>query len=167
MVPKDTAREAGWLSPMKNDDDQRARNVTILTEGRGGGQSSPRTPSGQRNRWQPPQNPSTAANRGAPQKDLQPTPPSTSSSCQTSPQSTGDPVWHTPYLATERAQFGHWELAVQPTENGDFWAWTATLPDWESEDGKRFQGASFNGWSPTKEDAKEAARKKASTTLLG
>ncbi|MCY3693577.1 MAG: hypothetical protein OXI54_13970 [Chloroflexota bacterium] len=152
---------------MKNDDGQRARNVTILTESRGGGQSSPRTPSGQRNRWQPPQNPSTAANRGALETAIHSHPSSAPYNHQSAtPQSTDDPVWHTPYLAAERAQFGHWELVVQPTENGNSWEWTATLPDWEGEDGKQFQGASFNGRSLTKEDAKEAARKKASTALL-
>lgn len=135
---------------MKNNDDQRDRNATVLTESRGGGQSRPRTPSGQRNQWQPPRNSSTASSRQS-----------------ETTQNAGDPVWHTPYTAAERAKFGHWELAVQPTEDGNSWEWTATLPDWEDDDGKQYQGASFKGRSPTKDDAKAAAKQKASTTLLG
>ena len=153
---------------MKNDNDQRDRNVTVLTESRGGGQSRPRTPSGQRKQWQPPQNPSTASGRGTPTTDVHPHSSSTPSNRQSGKtQSTSDPVWHTPYRVAERANFGDWELAVQPTEDGNSWEWTATLLDWEDGNGKQFQGASFEGRSPTKDDAKEAAKKKAAITLLG
>ena len=135
---------------MKNNDDRRDRNVTTLTESRGGGQSRPRTPSGQRNRWQPPRNSSTASSRQSETR-----------------QSSGEAAWYTPYAAAEQAKFGHWELAVQPTEDGNSWEWTATIPDWEDDDGKQHQGASFKGRSPTKDGAKEEAKQKASSTLLG
>lgn len=134
---------------MKNNDDQRDRNATILTESRGGGQSRPRTPSGRRSRWQPPRNTSTASGR------------------QSETTHAGDPVWYTAHTTAERAKFGHWELAIQPTEDGNSWEWTATLPDWEDDNGKQYQGASFKGRSPTKDDAKADAKQKASTTLLG
>lgn len=46
---------------VENDKQKNHSNATFV-EGRGGGQGKPRTPSGQRQPWQPPENPTIAAN---------------------------------------------------------------------------------------------------------
>ena len=47
---------------VENEKRKNHSNATFI-EGRGGGQGKPRTPSGQRQPWQPPENPTTATNR--------------------------------------------------------------------------------------------------------
>ena len=53
---------------MANKDNDRPKSNATFIEGRGGGQGKPRTPSGKRKTWQPPKNPTTAANRNKPSK---------------------------------------------------------------------------------------------------
>ena len=131
---------------MADKDNEKPKSNAIFIEGRGGGQGKPRTPSGNRKPWQPPKNPTTAANRERPANAL----------------STALPT-----RAPESWMFGLWELSVVPVHDGSRWVWTATIPDREDENGKQFTGASFRGQALTKEDAKCEARYTAEHTLLG
>lgn len=82
---------------------------------------------------------------------------------------TNSPTWRSHYYTLEVsvAKWGCWELTVTSTRNGSCWEWTATLPNWEDEAGKQYQGASISGCERTKEEAKKAAENKAAHTLLG
>ena len=141
---------------MADRNNEKPKSNATFIEGRGGGQGKPRTPSGKRKPWQPPQNQTTVADREK------------SAHVQaTNSSDTTNPMWHPSPLSAESAKFGDWELSVIPIQNGIYWEWIATLPDREDENGKQFQGASFEGISQTKDDAKAAAKTKASITLLG
>ena len=145
---------------MRDESDDKRKDNATPTKGRGGGQGKPRTPSGRRERWQPPKNLAATANREKPPnagKNIQAMRPTVAMS----------PTWHSPPLSPESAMFGHWELSVIPVQNGSYWEWTATLPDWEDETGKLFKGASFKGRALTKEDAKQEAVYQAKHALVG
>ena len=153
---------------MVDNDQQKNRSNATFTEGRGGGQGKPRTLLRQRKPWQPPEKPTTAANR---EKSANDNPSARTDHLKneriTNAEDTYGPAWHASRLAAESAKFGHWELAVTPIQSGTCWEWTATLPDWEDETGKQYQGASFKGRTSTKADAKKEAQNKAARTLLG
>ena len=153
---------------MVDNDQQKNRSNTTLTEGRGGGQGKPRTPSRQRKPWQPPEKPTTAANREKSANDNQSARADHPKNERiTNAEDTYGPGWHASQLAAESEKFGHWELVVTPIQNGSCWEWTATFPDREDETGKQYQGASFKGRASTKEAAKKEAHDKAARTLLG